>query len=165
MKIIFNSLRFLIILIIALIFISAIFITGLGIVDLWLGISHLWTENQSEHYITTATAIGIMEGVDTLLVAVVLFIFSYGLLVIFFSSKDELLNQLNIPTGLRMKSFLDLKIVLWEAALTTLVIGFLIAVADTELHNQEPGIEILYIPIAIALITASLFLIKKDNKH
>jgi len=165
MKIIFNGLRIFITLVIALIFIGAIIITGLGIADLWHGISLLWIENQSEHYISTVTAIGIMEGVDTLLLAIVLFIFSYGLLVIFFSSKEEVFNQLNVPKWLRMKSFLDLKIVLWEAVLTTLVIGFLIAVARAGLENKEPGIEILFIPVAIALITISLFLLKKDNHH
>jgi uncharacterized membrane protein YqhA len=165
MKIIFNGLRLIISLIIALIFMSAIVITCLGIADLWHGASMLWNNHQGEHYVTTVTAIGIMEGVDTLLVAVVLFIFSYGLLVIFFSSREELLDQLNVPKWLRMKSFLDLKIILWEAVLTTLVIGFLIAVAETELEDKVPGIDILYIPAAIALITISLFLLKKDNHH
>lgn len=161
MKYIFNGLRLVMVLIVAVVFIAALVITALGIADVWHGIS-LLGELQNMHELTTRTAIGIMEGVDTLLVAIVLLVFSYGLLVIFFSSKDELLDRLNIPKWLRMKTFLDLKIILWEAVLTTLVIGFLVTVAEDEMENREAGIHLLYIPGAITLITLSLFLLRKE---
>jgi len=162
-KIIFNGVRFFVAIIIVLIFLSAISITGLGVLDLLHGVSQLGLGSHGEHYMTTATAIGILEGVDTMLVAIVLFIFSYGLLVVFFASKEELLVELDIPNWLRMRSFHDLKIVLWEAVLTTLVIGFLIAIAQLELEDKEAGIEILFMPVAIALIAISLYLLKKDK--
>jgi uncharacterized membrane protein YqhA len=164
MKFIFNGLRFFVSVIIIFMFLSAILITGLGLVDLWHGVTLIGLENQSEHYITTAAAIGILEGIDTLLVSIVLFIFSFGLIVIFFV-KHELLDKLNIPVWLKMRSFLDLKIILWEAVLTTLVVGFLIAVAKLELKNQEPSLQTLFIPASISLITVSLYLLRKNSHN
>ena len=58
---------------------------------------------------------------------------------------------------MKVKSFLDLKLLLWEAVLTVLVVVFLGLATKTEYLRWE----VLILPASILMLAISLFIMKK----
>ncbi len=99
----------------------------------------------------------IVESIDTFLVAMVLFVLAVGLAELFLVKDDEK-NALPIPSWMKVKSFLELKLLLWEAVLTVLVVAFLGHAAS---QTEELHWEILILPASILMLAVSLFIMKK----
>ena len=99
----------------------------------------------------------ILESLDVFLIALVFLIFAIGIAELFLP-KGEKERFLKVPTWLDVKNFTELKLVLWEAVLTTLVVFFVSALIKQEDHY---GWELLIIPISIILLSLSIFIIKK----
>jgi len=99
----------------------------------------------------------IVESIDTFLVALVLFVLAVGLGELFLVSDDEK-NALPIPSWMKVKSFLELKLLLWEAGLTVLVVAFLGHAAS---QAEELHWEVLILPASILMLAVSLFIMKK----
>lgn len=99
----------------------------------------------------------LVESVDVFLAALVLIILGIGLAVLFLI-RDEGKDSLQIPSWMKVKSFLELKLILWEAVLTVLVVAFLghAAVQAEDLHWK-----ILILPASILMLAVSLFIMKK----
>jgi hypothetical protein len=90
------------------------------------------------------------------------FVFALGLLILFTKiSDDEFPAQ--IPGWLRIKSFIELKIILWEAILTTLVVGYLARLAALTFEGRSLTYASLVIPGAILLIALSVYFLKKGE--
>lgn len=89
------------------------------------------------------------------------FIFSLGLLVLF--DNKMLTETLNLPPWLQVKNFMQLKVILWEAILTTLVITFLVSLAENRFKGIPLDYTILFLPGAILIISISLFALKKSE--
>ena len=68
------------------------------------------------------------------------------------------LNNKITPEWLRVENFTQLKLILWDTALTTLVVIF---VGDAFKAGGKYDWELTIIPIAILLISFSKYLIKK----
>lgn len=109
-------------------------------------------------------AIELLRSVDLFLVAIVLFVFSLGLFVLFFSANDSTFPT-KLPPWLRVKDFIQLKVLLWEAILTTLVVSYLAALAERRLNGGELVVGDLIIPGAILLIAVSLFFLKRGERY
>ena len=108
-----------------------------------------WNEAKS-------AGVSIVESIDTFLVALVLIILALGLTELFLVS-DERRDALPIPPWMKVKSFLDLKLLLWEAVLTVLVVVFLGLATKTE----DLRWEVLILPASILMLAISLFIMKK----
>ena len=100
-----------------------------------------------------------MKGLDLFLVSMVFLIFALGIMRIFthYKTSDE-----DLPGWLRINDFKELKILLWETVIVTLVVFTL-----TELVNSKQSLktDALIMPGVILLLTVSLFLMKKNDKH
>jgi uncharacterized membrane protein YqhA len=104
----------------------------------------------------------IAESVDALLFSLVLLVLSFGTAGLFLTVTDEQRKQ-NLPEWMRIKSLTELKLLLWEAILATLVVA-----AASGIIAALPRLEWshLVLPIAILVLSVSYFLLKRtEPKH
>jgi uncharacterized membrane protein YqhA len=106
-------------------------------------------------------AIGLLHSVDMFLIAIVFFVLAIGMLILF--SNPEA-NMPKLPAWLHVKNFMELKAILWEAILTTLVVAYLAKLAEGEIQGRQNTVEDLLIPGGVLLIAASLFFLKRAEK-
>jgi uncharacterized membrane protein YqhA len=107
-------------------------------------------------------AIGLLHAVDMFLVAIVFFVLSIGMLVLFVDPASG--YPLKLPKWLHVENFVELKIILWEAILTVLVVDYIAGLAEKKINNEELSVYSLILPGAVLLISLSLFLVKKEHK-
>ena len=104
----------------------------------------------------------IAESVDALLFSLVLLVLSLGTAGLFLTVPDDA-GQPNLPPWMRIKSLTELKLLLWEAIMATLVVatasGFIASMPHVEWRH-------LVLPIAILVLAVSYFLLKRsESKH
>ena len=152
-----------ILIIAVIIFLAGTAFTVLGAYDFVHAFTHLSGDGERSE---RTMAISLIKAVDLFLIAVVLFVFSLGLQVLFNHKPDNTLLQ-TLPRWLQVKNFMDLKVILWEAILTTLVISYLADVARIKISGGEVTEHSLLIPAAILVISISLYFLKKGEhgKH
>lgn len=160
MKLFYSILRSIIFFISGLVFCCGVTISALGIYDFVHAFSHL--QDAEQKGLVGLIAIGLLQAVDLFLLAIVLFIFSIGLLLLFRKSSDEDLPNL-VPQWLRISNFMQLKVILWEAILTTLVVIFLVGLVRNSLQGEDLSLSQLILPGAIMLISMSLFFLKRGE--
>lgn len=98
------------------------------------------------------------EALDGFLLAIVFIIFAIGISKLFIP-EIKILENIKIP-WLEPNNFSELKGVLWEAVLTTLVVLFASTVVQ---HINDLTWDLLVIPAAILLIAAALKLLKSSH--
>jgi uncharacterized membrane protein YqhA len=160
MKKIFNTLRFIIAFIAVLVFGAAVVLTILGGYEIILAFTHL--QASDEHQIAGLIATGLLKAIDMFLMAIVFFVLSLGFMILFTSPETELPVQL--PTWLRVRNFMQLKVILWEAILTTLVVSYLAGLAEKKIEGTQMNFSVLVIPGVILLISLSLYFLTKGEK-
>ena len=160
MKRFFNLLNILISIIALLIFASGIILALLGVYDLGKVFYYLVSGNS---YTTALMAVSLLHAVDAFLVAIVFFVMSLGILVLFHNPEKPL--PVNLPQWLRVENFMQLKVILWEAILTTLVVSSLARLAEMKIRGEEININSLVIPGIVFLFAISLFFLKIGEKH
>ena len=158
MKQITGALKFIIAIIAWLVFISGIVLACIGIYD--FAMVFVYLVNSAEHT-TRIMAIGLLHAVDIFLVAIVFFVLSIGFFVLFDSGENP--SPVRIPQWLQVKNFTQLKVILWEAILTTLVVSWLADLVEKEINVEKTDIHSLIIPAGILIIALSLFVLKKGE--
>jgi uncharacterized membrane protein YqhA len=156
----FYSLRFVIGVIAVLIFGCGIILTVLGGYDLVMVFTHLGTVDK--HAIVGLMAVSLLRAVDLFLIAIVFFVLSLGILMLFRTTDETL--PLKLPEWLQVKNFMQLKSILWEAILTTLVVSYLAGLVQTRIGGEEITIQSLLLPAGVFIIALSLFFLKKGEK-
>ena len=159
MKFFIRILNFVAGLIAIAIFAGGIVTTGLAIYEFLHAFLFLTQEEKFNHGIIT---IRILQAIDLFIVALVFLIFSLGLYVLFMDKARPTLDEL-LPEWMRVKNFMQLKIVLWETILTTLVVSFLGTLAEMKLRGESLNPTNLILPGAIFLIALSLYFLKKED--
>ena len=160
MKNIFSTLKFFIGVIAVLVLAAGIVLTALGAFDLVKVIVDIRLAD-TEH-LGKIIAIGLLSVVDLFLIAIVFFVLALGVMLLFMDPDKGF--PINLPNWLRIKSFIELKVILWEAILTTLVIAFLTGLAGKKINGEPIDVETLIVPAGIFLISVSLYFLKK-GKH
>jgi uncharacterized membrane protein YqhA len=95
-----------------------------------------------------------LEAVDMFFMALAFFIVAVGLAQLF---VGDLAFVKGISfSWLRIESFAQLKMLLWDTFLVTLFVFFVTRVVSAHTHNWD----LLILPVAIALLTLSSFLLK-----
>jgi uncharacterized membrane protein YqhA len=107
-------------------------------------------------------ALLLMEAVDFFLLSFVFFIFSFGLFKIFFIGEIGSQNE-NLPKWLRINSMFELKTMLWQSVLTTMLViflnGFVIMISQNNMNWQ-----FLVLPVSILIIAVALYFMKLGDK-
>ena len=159
MKSVFSVLIVIINIIALLIFASGLVMTILGGYDFLMVFSHF---SADQHETAGLMAVDLLNAVDIFLVAIVFYVLSIGIMILFNNSNATF--PVKLPEWLRIKNFLHLKIILWEAILTTLVVSYLAALAEKKINGVEITWQHLIVPVAVLLISLSLFLVRRGEK-
>jgi uncharacterized membrane protein YqhA len=102
------------------------------------------------------------ESVDALLFSLVMLVLALGTASLFLT-RPGTEDQRNLPEWMRLKSLTELKLLLWEAILATLVVT-----AAANVIGALPALkwEHLMLPAVILVLSISYFLLKKtEAKH
>ncbi len=99
------------------------------------------------------------KSIDAFLLAMVFFVFSIGMIVLFAAPKSsEALDE--IPAWMRVKNLSELKFIIWEAILVAMVVASIEALV---VASQDLRWTALIVPIALLILAAGLFLAKKGH--
>ncbi len=104
----------------------------------------------------------IIGAVDLYLIAVVLFIFAFGLYELFISEIDEASNDDKTSKILEIKSLDQLKDKIAKVIVMVLVVSFFKRVLHTEYNGAQ---EMLYFALSILALALGLYFLHKDTKH
>lgn len=134
---------------------SAIFMVA-GVVQSVHGYTIYIKHGVSEEY---HPGVYLLNALDMFLVSIVFMIFALGIMKIF--THYHLPGQ-DLPAWLKIDSFKELKVLLWETILVTLVVFTLTSLVTIK---EKLTWDLLVLPVIILLLTASLYLVKKEDKH
>jgi uncharacterized membrane protein YqhA len=101
----------------------------------------------------------LLHSVDFLFVSLVLMVLGLGIAKLFLLAPDSKSHS-DLPAWLRIESIGDLKVLLWETILTTLLIAGLSELIEGLFTRLDWAI--LMIPLAILILALSLFFMKKS---
>jgi uncharacterized membrane protein YqhA len=96
----------------------------------------------------------LLESLDWFLVALVFLIFSLGIAKIFIGYAGT--NE-DLPEWLRIDSFKELKVLLWETILVTLVVWSISTIAR---RLETLGWDALVLPVVVFVLAAGLYLMR-----
>ena len=156
MKQIFSLFKILISTIAVLVAIAGIALTLIGIYEFAVAVAHVGSADRNHFAGLIAT--GLLKSVDTFVMVVVFFVFALGVLILFHDPSRPF--PINLPDWLHIRTFIQLKIVLWESILTTLVVSYIAGLAEKRMDHITISLYDLILPGAILLISLSLYLIK-----
>lgn len=145
--------RYLFLVAVVFTFINSMFFMYGGVLECIKGYKLILAEGMSEEL---KPGLHLLRGLELFLVSMVTLIFSLGMLRLFivYHTNDE-----HVPSWLKLESFKELKVLLWETILVTLVVFTLTKVAsDMEILTWDA----LILPGVILALTGSLFLMKKS---
>ena len=160
MKSMFNVLRVIVSIISLFVFASGVVLTGLGVYDFVKIFTHLGSDE--EHSAARLMAVDLLHAVDFFLVAIVFFVLSLGMMLLFY--RVDATHPLKLPEWLKIKDFLQLKVILWEAILTTLVVSHVANLVEKKINGVPTSLNDLLVPAAVLVISLSLFFVKKGEK-
>jgi uncharacterized membrane protein YqhA len=100
----------------------------------------------------------LLHSLDFLFVSLVLLILALGVAKLFLLDPKSK-EAAELPSWLRIESISELKVLLWETILTTLLIGGLSPLIEAMFSN--PDWTVLLTPGAILVLALSLFFMKK----
>jgi uncharacterized membrane protein YqhA len=155
----FFSYRIIAILIALFLFINSLAFTVGGV---WLSCKGIYFILKGKIGSEIRPGVMIMESIDIFLLALVFLIFAIGIIKLFIPDAHQSIQVKNLH-WLKINNFTDLKMLLWEAVLTTLVVFFITGYV----HNVEHGVdwETLILPASILLLAISYYIMKKSETH
>jgi uncharacterized membrane protein YqhA len=116
----------------------------------WIGIyRHLTGEA------ITTPKLPLLESLDSFLVALVFLIFSLGIMKIFIGYEH---SDAGLPSWLRIHDFKELKVLLWETILVTLVVMSMSAIAR---NFDALTWQVLVSPVIVLVLAVGLFLMRE----
>ena len=133
----------------------AVAFVGVGVVRGWEGyklIAHgpPW---EGEH----APGLHLARSIDAFLIAMVFFVFSIGMTILFLVPRDSPALQA-VPEWMRVKSLSELKFLIWEAILVTLVVA---CVESFMVSGRGLDWTALVFPLALLILSLAMFLARR----
>ena len=107
-------------------------------------------------------AVEILESIDLFLIGLVFLIFSLGLTKLFLGNLVDEEDEDKLPKWLRIRNFFELKILLWQTILVSLVVLFVDLLFQQE---GEMDWNLLIVPVSILVLSISMAVIQKFEKH
>ena len=147
--------RFLVLAIVLFTIINAIAFVVMGVILSVEGITGMF---KGEMHTEAHPGLKILESLDVFLIALVFLIFAMGIATLFLD-KPGSEQRFKLPSWLNISNFTELKLLLWEAVLTTLVVYFVSAVVKADGDYQW---ELLIIPGSIVLLSLAVFVLRKE---
>ena len=159
MKTMFRILKFLINIIALLVLASGIVLTIVGGYNFVLVFSHFGESDP--HSASSLMVVGLLHAIDMFLVAIVFYVLAIGMMILF--NDPDAKDTIKLPDWLHVKTFIELKIILWEAILTTMVVYYIAGMLERKISGEAINTNSLILPGAVLLIALSLFFVKKGE--
>jgi uncharacterized membrane protein YqhA len=157
--------RFIVILAVVFGLLGAIVLFIVASIDIWQvavdTFKTITTGAHPEHFHEDIVA-GIIGAVDLYLIAVVMFIFSFGIYELFISDIDEATKDKNGSQILAIHSLDQLKDKIAKVIVMVLVVNFFQRVLHT---NFATPLEMLYFALSISALAVGLYFLGKVGKH
>jgi len=106
-----------------------------------------------------APGVELAKSIDSFLLAMVFFVFSIGVTTLFVARPDSRMLE-NIPEWMQMKSLSQLKFMLWEAIMATLVVT---SVEGFAVSTGELTWTVLLVPGAVLILSLGYFLSRRAH--
>jgi uncharacterized membrane protein YqhA len=135
-------------------FIGACFFVLGGVYKFVLGFIHLYNSIAEREWLNPG--VDIIEGLDSFMVALLFVIFAYGIYRIFILHDAD---DSKFPSWLHVRSFSELKLLLWETTVVTLIIFSVTIVV----HSEKSGWDQLIVPSIILMLSIAYFLTVKSK--
>jgi uncharacterized membrane protein YqhA len=100
----------------------------------------------------------IIEGLDAFMLALLFIIFAYGIYRIFILSEEE---NSKFPGWMHVHSFSELKLLLWETSIVTLIVFSVTLLVENETQDWKQ----LILPAVILMLSVAYFLTVRSKKH
>lgn len=100
------------------------------------------------------------ESLDSFLIAIVFIIFSLGMYKLFILNGNDN-GRSRLPEWLEINNLSDLKFLLWETFIITLIILTMTTIIESMPHL---GWNALILPAIILILSIGIFVVKKSNK-
>lgn len=143
-------------------FLISIMFFGIGVYETVIGVRAIF---QGQVHTEVRPGIILFQALDVFLIGFLFLIFSFGFAQLFVSDNSKIKSLILdwTPNWLKVESFTQLKLILWDTILTTLVVLF----AGETFRNLDDVYDwkLLYIPVAVLLIAVSKFLIIRSKKE
>lgn len=140
-------------------FLIAVIFIGAGVYESFLGVYGILNGQ-----IGTEARPGVMlfQALDIFLLAFLFLVFSIGFAQLFIPKPSRIMSLIDsiTPDWLRVENFTQLKLILWDTVLTTLVVFFLGVIVREE---GEYDWQTTIIPLSVLLISLSKYLIKRGK--
>ena len=157
--------RFVVILAVVFGLVGAFVLFIVASLDIWNVATQTWNvvvnHLHPEHFHEDIVA-GIIGAVDLYLIAVVMFIFSFGLYELFISEIDEAMGDEKASKILAIHSLDQLKDKIAKVIVMVLIVSFFQKVLHTEFHT---AIEMLDFALSILALSIGLYFLGKVGKH
>lgn len=141
-------------------FIGLVFF-GLGVYE---AIINIYAILNGKMHSDETPGIFLFQALDVFLIGFLFLIFSIGFSQLFIPKPSKALDAIYTitPSWLKVENFTQLKLILWDTVLTTLVVLF---IAEAFRRNGNYNWELLIIPISIVLISFGRYLLKSPKKQ
>ena len=107
--------------------------------------------------------VGVIEGIDLYLIAVVLMIFGFGIYELFISKIDIARQNLDI-TILEIENLDELKQKIIKVIIMVLIVTFFERILQLGSQFEDP-IHMLYFAISILALSIGIYLVRKEDSH
>lgn len=154
----FLKLRYLVVLIVIFTFINSLVLMFLAAKRSLHAYGTVFFNHETEK----PAGVEILESIDLFLIGLVFLIFSLGLTKIFLGRLTGDEDESNLPNWLKIRSFMELKMLLWQTILVSMVIFFVDQVFQ---NDGELSWNLLILPVAILILSLSMAIIQKYEKH
>jgi uncharacterized membrane protein YqhA len=142
-------------------FIISLAFIGLGVYEAIQGIIGIL---KGQLHTEAAPGLLLVDSLDLFLIAFLFMIFSIGFAQLFIPQESRIISVVKeiVPKWLMVSNFTQLKLILWDTILTTLVVLFVEDIVTAD-GNYTP--ELMVIPSSILLIALSRYFIKKVHNE
>lgn len=137
--------------------VNSIFFLGVGVMECVKAYSLFFKYGISDKH---RPGVLVLQGLDLFLISMVFLIFALGIIRLFIHYQPGSNAENELPDWLKLNSFKDLKVLLWESILVTLVVFCLTRIV---IGNHASEWQVLILPLVILILTISLYIMKKVN--
>lgn len=104
----------------------------------------------------------LLESLELFLIGMMFFIFSIGMAQLFLPNFDREKFQNHVPSWFQLDNFSQLKLILWETILTTLVVYTVTELVEA---SGDYDWNMLIIPAMILAISLALLILRFSERH
>lgn len=137
-------------------FINSLFFIGVGIYKSAEGFIYLYKSITGSEWLSPG--VHMAESLDSFMLSILFVIVAYGIYKIFVLDDR---TDVAFPGWLNVRTFTDLKQLLWQTVLVTLIVFSVGLVVE----SNKLTWDLLISPIIILMLALSYFLMNKTDKH